>query len=133
MMPYLYEDQTFKIRGAAFDVYKSLGCWQKEKVYQSSLVIALRKKGFEVETEKRIDIKYEDQKVGTYVPDVVVNEIILIELKAKPFIAKQDLQQIWHYLKCSDYLMGILLNFGAPGGVQFEKRVFDKARNKVKE
>jgi GxxExxY protein len=126
---YLYEQETYLIRGAAFSVYKALGCWQKEKVYQKALAIILEKKGFKVEREKRIDIIFEGEKIGTYIPDFIINDIIIVELKAKKFISKEDLKQLWHYLKCSKYFMGVLLNFGAPGGIQFEKRVYQIARN----
>jgi GxxExxY protein len=124
----LYQDQTFKIRGTVFDIYKKLKNFQKEKVYQEALFIGLKQQGFEVQKEKRIDIYYEKQKVGIYVPDMIVNNIILIELKAKPILTKDDTAQFWHYLRNSDYKIGLLVNFGSPNKVQIIRRVYDTAR-----
>jgi GxxExxY protein len=126
----LYQDQTFKIRGAVFDVYKKLKNFQKEKVYQDALCIGLKKSGFRVEKEKRINIYYEDQKVGTYIPDIVVEGIILIEIKAKIMLTKDDIAQFWHYLRNSDYKLGLLINFGSPNKVQIIRRIYDTARTK---
>jgi len=59
-----------------------------------------------VERQKRINIYYDNKKVGVYVPDIVVNDKILIELKRKAFITKEDEKKFWHYLKGSDYKLG---------------------------
>lgn len=67
-------------------------------------------------------------KVGTYTPDLLINDAIILELKAKPFLHKDDVQQFWHYLKNSEYRLGFLVNFGEPNGVQIVRRVYDKAR-----
>ena len=66
--------------------------------------------------------------MGTYVPDLIVNEVILIELKAKPILTNDDIKQFWHYLKGSNYKLGFLINFGAVGGVQIIRKVYDEAR-----
>ena len=60
---------------------------------------------------------------------MLINEEVLVELKAKPFIHKEDQEQFWHYLKNSDYRLGFLINFGRPGGVQIIRRVYDKSRD----
>lgn len=70
--------------------------------------------------------------MGTYTPDLIVNNIILIELKAKPNLTRQDIEQFWYYLKGSDYKLGFLINFGAPRGVQIMRRVYETARAKTK-
>lgn len=68
--------------------------------------------------------------VGTYVPDLVVNGKICIELKAKPFLHKQDKEQFWHYLKNSNFRLGFLVNFGASNGIEIMRKVYDSARQK---
>lgn len=67
-------------------------------------------------------------KVGVYVPDLVINEVIIIELKAKPFLHKEDIRQFWYYLKNSKFKLGFLVNFGKSDGVEIIRRVYDKAR-----
>lgn len=124
----LYEKETYKIRGACYDVYNEFGGGFKEKLIQNALVKDLKNKGFTVDVQKRIDIYYKGEKVGTYVPDIVVNGIILIELKVKPIITKEDEKQFWRYLKASDYKLGLLINFGTKK-LQIKRRIYDKARS----
>ena len=75
---------------------------------------------------------FESKKVGVYTPDFVVEDKIFIEIKAKPFIARQDIIQFWHYLTSSNYKLGFLINFGRAGGVQLVRKVYDKAREKTR-
>ncbi|MDD5071465.1 MAG: GxxExxY protein [Patescibacteria group bacterium] len=128
----LYKEESFIIRGVAFNIYKKFKNHHKEKIYRDSFYLGLTDKGLKVNKEKRIDIYYNNKKVGTYVPDLVINNVIFIELKAKPMVLKQDIEQFWHYLKNSEYKLGFLINFGSPKGVQIIRRVYDTARNKTK-
>lgn len=82
---FLYEKETYLIRGACFEVWKEFKGMFKETVIERSLVIAIKNKGLKAETQKRIDIYFQNEKVGTYVPDIIVNDTILLELKSKPF------------------------------------------------
>jgi GxxExxY protein len=91
------------------------------------LSVLLKKKDYFVEDQKRIDIYFYNEKVGTYAPDKIINNIILLELKCKPFITREDEKQFWHYLKASEYKLGFLINF-SPKALEFRRRVYDKAR-----
>ena len=125
---FLYEKESYEIRGACFDVYKAFGGAFKEKVIDRALTKALQKRDLKVEEQKRIDIYFEDEKVGMYVPDKIVNECILLELKAKPFLTKQDIDQFWKYLRGSEYKLGFLVNF-APARLEIKRIVYEKARH----
>lgn len=127
--PLLYEKESFAIRGACFSVYKNFRNTQKEIVYQKSLFEELKSKGFNVEREKQLPVYYLSKKVGVYTPDIIVNNSILIELKAKPFMHKNDIQQFWYYLKNSNFKLGFLVNFGEANGVRVIRRVYDSARS----
>ncbi len=127
-MALLYKDESYIIRGICFEIYKELGCGHKESVYLNALFNAAKEKGFDCEKEKRLPVYYQGKKVGVYVPDLVINDKILIELKAKSILLKEDLSQFWHYLKSTDYKLGFLINFGKAGGVEIIRRVYDKAR-----
>lgn len=127
----LYPQESFLIRGCCFNLYKELGCQHKEAIYQRGLEIKLENAGLEVNRELRISVKVEGKFVGNYTPDFVINNSILIELKAKSMLTKQDIQQFWHYLKTTNYKLGFLINFGKPGGVQIIRRVYDTARRKM--
>ena len=124
---FLYERESYLIRGACFEVWKEFKGMFKESVIDRALNIALESRGLKVESQKRIDIYFKDKKVGTYVPDKIVEGKILLELKAKPFITKQDIEQFWKYLKGSQYKLGFLINF-SPTRLQIKRVVDDTAR-----
>lgn len=123
MAKILYKEESYIIQGIAYDIYKKFRNRHKEKIYLSSFYFGLKEKGLKVEKEKRIDIFYNGRKVGTYTPDLVVNDAIFIELKVKPYLSKDDIKQFWYYLKTSGYKLGYLINFGTTKGVQFIRRI----------
>lgn len=129
-MTLLYKEESYLIRGVAFDIYKAFRNRHKEKIYQNAFYLGLKDKGLYVERERQIKIYYSGEKVGTYTPDFIVNRKIIVELKAKPLVIKEDIKQFWGYLKGSDYKLGFLINFGAPHGVEITRRVYEKVRQK---
>jgi len=129
-MKLLYKEESYIIQGMAFDIYKQFRNRHKEKIYQNSFYSGLINKKLKVEKEKQINIYYNGRKVGTYIPDLVVDNKILIELKTKPRLTQDDVKQFWYYLKSSNFKVGYLINFGAPNGVQIIRRIYDEARKK---
>ena len=87
---FLYQDETYKIRGACFRVWKEFGGAFKESVIERSLVIEFQELGFNIDSQKKIPLYYKQKHVGTYIPDIVIDDKILIELKSKPFITRKD-------------------------------------------
>ncbi len=130
MTELLYKNESYIIQGVAFDIYKQFRNNHKEKIYHNSYYLGLTCKGLKVEKEKRINILYNEKRVGTYTPDLIINDIIFIEIKAKPKLTQDDIKQFWYYLKGSEYKVGYLINFGTPNGVQIIRRVYDTARTK---
>ena len=128
---FLYEKESYLIRGACFEVWKEFKGMYKESVIDRALNISLEDKGLKIESQKRIDIYFKGKKVGTYVPDKIINDIILIELKSKPIILKQDIEQFWKYLKGSKYKLGFLINFSQTG-LTINRIVYDKARQDLR-
>lgn len=108
---FLYEQESYKIRGACFKVYNTLGGGIKEKIIERALSKELKSHGLIVENQVKIDMVYKGEKIGIYIPDLVVNHKIIIELKSKPFITKEDAKQFWGYLKGSKYALGFLIGF----------------------
>jgi len=109
---FLYENDSYRIRGACFRVYNKLGGGIKEKIIERALTKELNSYGFVLQNQVRVDMVYEGEKVGTYIPDFVINNKILLEIKSKPFITKEDEKQFWSYLKGSTYQLGLIVNFG---------------------
>lgn len=126
----LYKEESYIIQGGAFEIYKQFRNRHKETVYLKAFIEYLKNRGLSIDKEKQIPIYFENKKVGVYVPDIVANNCIFIELKCKPNITRDDIKQFWYYLKCSDYKVGYLINFGSPRGVQIIRRIYDTARNK---
>jgi GxxExxY protein len=127
MTEYLYKNETHQIIGVSFELHNQLGGGHKEKVYLNGLTNELKELNFKVEKEKQIPVILNGKKLGVYVPDLVINDIIIIELKAKPFLIKSDIKQFWQYLRGTNYKLGLLINF-SPAKVEIKRIIYDKAR-----
>ncbi len=108
---FLYEEDSYKIRGACFNVYNALGGGIKENIIERALSKELISQGLKIANQVRIDILYNKEKIGVYIPDIVVNDKIIIEIKSKPFLREEDGKQFWGYLKGSKYKLGFLIGF----------------------
>jgi GxxExxY protein len=108
----LYEEESYKIRGACFKVYNVLGGGIKEKIIIRALNKELINQGMKTENQVRIDVVYNNEKIGIYIPDLVVEDKIVLEIKSKPYLTREDEKQFWGYLKGSKYKLGFLVNFG---------------------
>lgn len=80
-----------------------------------------------MDSQKRIPIFYRGEKVGEYIPDFIIEDKIIVELKCKPYLIKEDKRQFWLYLRGSHYKLGFLINFGSRK-LEIKRRVYDKAR-----
>ena len=121
-----HADLTKAIIGTFFDVYNALGYGFLEKIYENALAIELRHRGFAVDQQKVIRISYRDQVVGEYYADLVVNDLVILELKAVQELAEMHEAQLLNYLKATPYEIGILLNFGPKPG--HKRKVYDNGR-----
>ena len=111
-MDYLHSDLTQKIIGAFYDVYNTLGFGFLEKAYENALAIELRARGFQVDQQKPISVFYREHVIGEYFADLVVNDLIIVELKASRGLIPAHEAQLLNYLKATKYEVGLLLNFG---------------------
>ncbi len=119
----LYQELSYKVRGAIFEVYKKLGPYHKEKVYGNALAEELIKRQIKFSRQKRVDIKYNQKKVGTYIPDFVIEDKVILELKATKFIHQSAIKQLYYYLNGTPYRLGFLVNFNQPKKVKIIRRV----------
>jgi len=99
----------------------------KKRFIDNALTIALEKRGLEVKNQVKINVYFDDKKVGVYIPDKIINDCILLELKCKSYLTKEDKRQFWLYLKGSEYKLGLLINFGSEK-LEIERRIYDQAR-----
>ena len=108
----IFKDLSYEIMAAAYEVHNTLGSGFLEKVYENALLIELQTRGLNVTAQKELDVFYRNQRVGLYVADIVVNNEVVLELKATEFLQKAHEAQLLNYLKCTGCRLGILINFG---------------------
>jgi GxxExxY protein len=110
----LHKDLTYKIIGILCKVHTYLGCGFTEKIYQRTIGIELEKENLSYESEKEFEVKYEGQVVGRYRLDLVIEDKVIVELKAVERMPKIYQEQLISQLKASPYEVGLLVNFGTP-------------------
>ena len=108
----MFEDEGYRLMGAAFEVYNELGYGFLEKVYENSTAIAARKLGLTVVQQMPIVVHFDDEVVGEYTADLLVNDLVIVELKAVKSLADEHEAQLLNYLKATRFTIGLLLNFG---------------------
>ena len=112
MSEYKHEEITGQIINAAHTVHNKLGYGFLEKVYHNSLVIELRKRGVLAEQEKYIEVKYDNQLVGEYFADIVVDNKVVVEVKSAEKHNPVFEAQLLNYLKATGLEVGLIINFG---------------------
>jgi GxxExxY protein len=105
---------TYRINGAVFEVNRELGSGFLEKVYENALMNELRLQGIQAEAQVPIKIYYKDVIVGDYFADIVVEDRIILELKACECLQKIHEAQLLNYLAATGYKVGMLVNFTHP-------------------
>ena len=105
---------TFGINGAVFEVNRILGPGFMEKVYENALLVELEHRGLKAKSQVPISVSYKGHLVGDYLADIVVEESVIVELKAVESLQKVHIAQILNYLKATGYKLGILVNFTYP-------------------
>ena len=122
MTDLLYEQETYRIRGACFEVYKEKGCGFLEAVYQECLEIELRLQEMDFASQPRLALEYKGQRLkNEYVPDQICFGKIVVELKAVSALTDEHRAQVHNYLKATGHRLGLLVNFGHHPQVEIER------------
>jgi len=108
---------TYQINGAIFEVNRLLGHGFLEKVYENALMVELQDRGLKAESQVTISVQYKKREVGEYLADIVVEDEVVLELKAVESLQKIHEAQILNYLKATGYKVGLLVNFTHPKAV----------------
>ena len=108
------EDLTYKIRGCVFEVFRELGAGFLEKVYENALVVELTKQKLACKVQYPLVVKYKDEVVGEYITDILVEDRVVIELKAVSKLLSIHEAQLLNYLKATNMRLGLLVNFTHP-------------------
>lgn len=118
-----YKELSSKIINTFYTVYNALGYGFLEKVYENAMMIELKKMGLDCKNQFPINVMYENEIVGEYYADILIEEKIIVELKAIKTITKQDEAQLLSYLTATNVEVGLLLNFGEKP--EFKRKIFD--------
>ena len=139
----LYEELTYRIRGAMFAVHQALGpghkqslrssppeadAGLKEGVYHKALSKEFEIRNIPFISEKIVDVIYKSEKVGVYRPDFIVDDKVVIEIKAVPFLIKGAEVQMSYYLRGTQYQLGLLVNFGSKT-LDIRRRIYSISAN----
>jgi GxxExxY protein len=119
----LHKEITEQIIGAAFEVHRELGYGYLEKVYQRAMKVELELRGLLAATELEITVFYKGRNVGEYRADILVNEVVLVELKVAAAFDPRDEAQLLNELKATGIKVGLLINFGKHK-VEFKRLVY---------
>ncbi len=125
---YKHAELTQEIIKAAQNVHNTLGHGFLEKVYHNAMALELRKMGLELICEKPIQLYYDGQVIGEYYADIVVDDKVILEIKAVQAVNPVHEAQLVNYLKATDIEVGLLLNFGK--SLEVKRRIFETVRRR---
>jgi GxxExxY protein len=123
---YKHSELTEQIIGAFYAVYSALGYGFLENVYVKALMIELNRRGITVNDQLPIQVFYLGQLIGEYYADIVINDLVILEIKAVKALVTEHEAQLLNYLKATPYEVSLLLNFGPKP--ETKRRSFDNTR-----
>lgn len=122
IMELIEKELTNKIIKGFYSVYNTLGYGFLEKVYENALYAELISMGLFCEKQRPIEVYYKEEKVGQYFADLIIDNSVIIEIKAAEGLVLEHEYQLINYLKATDIEVGLLLNFGKEP--QFKRKIF---------
>ena len=128
MNNFKHSDITDQIIKAFFTVYNSLGYGFLEKVYENAMLIELDKIAIEARSQVPVKVLYEGKEVGNYYADLLVEKMVIVELKSSEDLCEEHEAQLLNYLRATDVEVGLLLNFGKTA--QIKRKVFNNEYKK---
>jgi GxxExxY protein len=125
----LFKEESYKIVGACFEVYREKGCGFLEQVYQECMEIELRLQGIPYVPKRPLTLEYKNCPLRSiYEPDFLCFDKIVLELKAVKELADEHRAQVQNYLKATRMKLGLLVNFGHYPKIELERIVAERGR-----
>ena len=121
-----HKELTEKIINIFYSVYNKLGYGFLEKIYENAMMIEFKKEGIDAVSQSAIKVFYEGKIIGEYYADILVDNKVIIEIKAAKRLVEENEAQLLNYLKATDIEVGLLLNFGTEPEVK--RKAFDNIR-----
>jgi GxxExxY protein len=121
-MDLLYQDETYRILGACFEVYNEMGCGFLEAVYHECLELEFALQGLIFKPQMDLALSYKGRPLKQkYIPDFILFDKIVVELKAVKDLAAEHRAQVHNYLKATNFRLGLLINFGHHPKLEYER------------
>ena len=130
MTNFLHKKLSDSILKIYYEVYNNLGYGFLEKVYQNAMYLELKSQGYNVEPQKQIKVYYKEMVVGEYYADLLIDNTIILELKACECLMDAHKAQLINYLRATDIEVGMLLNFGETP--EFKRFIYTNDRKNLK-
>ena len=121
-----YKELTDKIIKIFYRVYNKLGYGFLERIYENAMMIEFKRESIPAVSQSAIKVFYEDEIIGEYFADILVDDKVIVEIKAAKYLAVENEAQLLNYLKATNIEVGLLLNFGPKPEVK--RKVFDNDR-----
>jgi len=125
----LHKDLTNRIVNCFYKVYNTLGFGFLEKVYENAMLIELQKEGLKALKQVPVKVFYDNYNVGDYFADIIVENSVILELKAAEYLVEEHELQLINYLKATEIEVGLLLNFGRKP--EFRRKIFTNDRKRI--
>ena len=126
-----HSELTEKIIKIFYKVYNRLGYRFLEKVYENALMIEFRKQSIPAVSQSPVKVLYEGSIIGEYFADILVDNKVIVEIKATKYLVKDNEAQLLNYLKATNSEVGLLLNFGPKP--EIKRKAFDNTSNSLSE
>jgi GxxExxY protein len=121
-----YRELSDRVIKIFYKVYNNLGYGFLEKVYENAMMIELKKEGISSISQSPVRVFYDDKIVGEYYADILIDNKVIVEIKASKSLVEEHEAQLLNYLKATDIEVGLLLNFGPKP--EIKRRAFDNSR-----
>ncbi len=128
-MEYLHQDLTERIIKCFYEVCYQLGYGFLEKVYEHSMIIEFAREDLQTRNQVPIKVQYKGELVGDYFADIIVNDVVILELKAAESVVEEHELQLINYLKATNVEVGLLLNFGRKP--ELRRKIFTNDRKRA--
>ena len=110
----VHAELSYDIVAAAMEVLNTLGCGFLEKLYENALVVEFKARGLQVDQQRRLAVRYKNAVIGDYIPDLLVDDKVMVDTKVVDAIADVHVAQMMNYLAITGLKLGIIINFKHP-------------------
>ena len=129
----IFQQEGYDLMGAAFEVYNQMGWGLTEDIYQECIEIELRNRGISFDAQVRLELFFKETRLTKFfVPDLLVSEEILVELKAVKEINKDHEKQLFNYLRITGKPVGYLIHFGHPKKLEWKRFILQEEKGIIR-